>query len=302
MNPTHHKIDAITLVLKPEVIKEFINFLPNLTSWLLRRKKGIQFLSKDYKRIQKIFDDRPIKKVTFIDENDIYHKSDLIISLGGDGTLIGICRNMQKPYPPVLGVNLGHLGFITEFNQADLFEDLTEYFQNGLPTFPLHLFSVKVFQHEKLRFQEFFLNDAVISKHNISRLFSLSVEVDDEPIIPLSGDGLIISSPTGSTAYSLAAGGPIVHQDVKAILLTPICPHSLTHRPLVIPDQSKICIRPHKNFDHVILTLDGQSAVNLTEDDIVVITKEKKKVVRLVKNPDRSYFRTLQEKFVHGRR
>lgn len=300
----NENVQTIAIVLKPEVIKEFLNFLPNLTSWLLTRNKNVQVLERDAKRVQKIFHDRNdknLKKITFVSEPQMYRQADLIVSLGGDGTLIGICRKYRQKGPPIFGVNLGHLGFITEFNQTDFFEELSNYFRDQYNTYTIQLFIVKIVNKDKVRFREYFLNDAVISKHHISRIFSLSVEADEEHIYNLSGDGLIISSPLGSTAYSLAAGGPIVHPGVQAILLTPICPHSLTHRPLVIPDKSQITIRTLKNVDNVTLTLDGQSVVSINKDDAIHITKERKKLVQLIKNPHRSYFQTLKEKFVHGR-
>ena len=133
-------------------------------------------------------------------------------------------------------------------------------------------------------------------------MLTLSVESEGEHIYNLAGDGLIISSSIGSTAYSLAAGGPIIHPLVNAITLTPICAHSLTHRPLVIPDHSNVVIRAAKSDESIKLTLDGQEQVTLGSNDIIKVTKIKTKIVRLVKNPTRTYFRTLKDKFTHGAR
>lgn len=290
----------ISIILKPDVIKEYLNFLPNLVNWLLRRKKNVYFLKHEEERLEKIFDEKNFKKFDLIDEEELYRLSDLIISLGGDGTLIGLCRKIKNYSPPILGVNLGRLGFITEFNQGGLYEDLSQYFQQKLQVINLPLFKVKIMHKNKVRFKETFFNDAVISKHHISRIFSLTVNSGDDHIYNVSGDGLIISSPLGSTAYSLAAGGPLVHPDVKGMILTPICPHGLTHRPLVLPDNHQLSIRILKNVANVTLTLDGQSVTSIRETDIIQIMKEKKKWVKLVKNPQRSYFQTLKEKFIHG--
>ena len=146
------------------------------------------------------------------------------------------------------------------------------------------------------------MNDVVVNNNLISRMLTLSVESEGEHIYNLAGDGLIISSPIGSTAYSMAAGGPIIHPNVNAITLTPICAHSLTHRPLVIPDHSNVIIKAAKSDESIKLTLDGQQHVTLGSNDTILVTKKKSKIVRLIKNPDRTYYRTLKEKFTHGAR
>ena len=133
-------------------------------------------------------------------------------------------------------------------------------------------------------------------------MFKIDVECNEEHMYELSGDGLIISSPIGSTAYSLAAGGPIVHPSVNGIILTPICPHGLTHRPLVIPDSQTIELIVPKKEQELMLTLDGQSVHSLESLDRVRITKNKNRYINLIKNPDRAYFQTLKEKFTYGRR
>jgi NAD+ kinase len=166
------------------------------------------------------------------------------------------------------------------------------------------LYQVEVFSKnkEKPSFKGYFLNDVVINNTQISRMLTLSVESEGEHIYNLAGDGLIISSPIGSTAYSLAAGGPIIHPNVNAITLTPICAHSLTHRPLVIPDSSNVVIKAAKPDEAIKLTLDGQQQVSLGPNDVIKVSKKKTKIVRLVKNPNRTYFRTLKDKFTHGAR
>ncbi len=299
--PKSKKPKKISIILKPESISDFANLLPNLTRWLLRRKKEVYFLSSEIERLEKIYQVKNFKNFHFLDENELFDHSDLIISLGGDGTLIGICRH-AKGKVPIFGVNLGHLGFITEFSKAEFFEALAEALDNKYETITKSLFNVKVTREEKNVFSGTFFNDISISKNNIARMFTLKIESDEDHIYNLSGDGLVISSTTGSTAYSLAAGGPIVHPDVKGIILTPICPHSLTHRPMVIPDNSDIKIRLISDVDYVAITLDGQIAFNITENDLVHISKEKRKSVTFIKNHERTYYHTLKEKFDYGRR
>lgn len=297
------QLKNISIVLKPKINTEFESILSNLITWLIRRKKNIFFLDKEKERIMKVFKG-DIKNFTFISENELHSSSDLIITMGGDGTLIGVCRNIKKNSPPIFGVNMGHLGFITEFTKAEFFDLLETTLKGDIKTTSLSLYQVEVFtkKQKKPSFTGYFLNDVVINNNQISRMLTLSVESEGEHIYNLSGDGLIISSPIGSTAYSLAAGGPIIHPSVNALTLTPICAHSLTHRPLVIPDSSNVIIKAAKPDESIKLTLDGQQAIVINSNDIVKVTKKKTKIVRLIKNPSRTYFRTLKEKFTHGAR
>lgn len=297
------QLKNISIVLKPKVNSEFESILPNLASWLWRRKKTISFLTVERERILKIFKG-DIKNLNFIAENDLHSVSDLIITMGGDGTLIGVCRNIKKNSPPIFGVNMGHLGFITEFTKAEFFDQLEATLRGDFQITHLCLYQVEVFskKKEKPSFKGYFLNDVVVTNNQISKMLTLSVESEGEHIYNLAGDGLIISSPIGSTAYSLAAGGPIIHPLVNAITLTPICAHSLTHRPLVIPDHSNVVIKAGRADETIKLTLDGQQQVTVSSNDVIKVTKKKTKIVRLIKNPSRTYFRTLKDKFTHGAR
>lgn len=163
--------------------------------------------------------------------------------MGGDGTLIGVSRNVKKNSPPIFGVNMGNLGFITEFSKVEFFDQLENTIKGTYKLTSLPLYQVEVTRKNKVTFKGTFLNDLVINNNLVSKMLTLSVESEGEHIYNLSGDGLIISSPIGSTAYSLAAGGPIISPSVNAITLTPICAHSLTHRPLVIPDNTSVSIK-----------------------------------------------------------
>lgn len=295
------QLKNITIVLKPKVTSEFESILPNLASWLHRRKKTINFLSKEKERLNKIFKG-DLKNINFVEEKDLHNDTDLIITLGGDGTLIGVSRNVKKNSPPIFGVNMGHLGFITEFSKVEFFDQLEETLKGNYKLTTLSLYQVEVFKKNKSSFKGTFLNDLVINNNQISRMLTLSVESEGEHIYNLSGDGLIISSPIGSTAYSLAAGGPIINPQVNAITLTPICAHSLTHRPLVIPDNTSVTIKAARPEELIKLTLDGQQALVVTSQETIKVSKRKTIHVRLIKNADRTYFRTLKEKFTHGMR
>ncbi len=294
-------IKDIAIILKPNVSSEFENILPNLTSWLHRRKKNVYFLEKENERLMKIFKN-DFKNLLFMAEDKIHAETDLIITLGGDGTLIGVSRKVTKNSPPIFGVNMGHLGFITEFSKSEFFEQLELTLKNNYTLSQLPLYCVEVFKKNKSIFKANFLNDLVINNNLISRMITLSVESNDEHVFNIAGDGLIISSPIGSTAYSLAAGGPIINPAVNAMAITPICAHSLTHRPLVIPDNAILTIKSAKPNEVIKLTLDGQETTVITSGEIIKVTKKKNIKVNLVKNPERHYYQTLKEKFTHGTR
>jgi NAD+ kinase len=291
----------IGIVLKPKVVSEYTNILPTLFRWLDKRKKNVLFLEQEEPRIKKIFKEVP-KGPVFVSSDKIHSQSDLIITLGGDGTLLGIARQSTRNSPPIFGINMGRLGFITEFSKGELFEELECILTKKVPVNQIPLFQAEIFSNNKKVSKSYFLNDAVFNKSAISRMFSLDIETETEHIFSLSGDGLIVSSPIGSTAYGLAAGGPIVHPDVKALTLIPICPHSLTHRPLVIADKAKVIIRVPKNSDTIQFTLDGQEVIPLSSTDYIIISKSRVRHAKFICNPNRTYYHTLKEKFTHGKR
>ncbi|MFT6631545.1 MAG: NAD+ kinase [Bacteriovoracaceae bacterium] len=295
------RINNIGIVLKPSHMDDFPNVLTNLIRWLTKRQKKVFLLDKEEKRFEGSLSSKTISQIKFEDEKYVFNKTDLVISLGGDGTLLGVSRKINSQIP-VFSVNLGRLGFITEFSKNDFYEKLNVILLGKYEVFKKNLYSIEVKRKNQKPIKELFFNDAVFTKNDLARMFTLAVEADGEHIYNISGDGLIISSTYGSTAYSLAAGGPIVHPAVKALILTPICAHSLTHRPLVIPDNQSLKVSLMENIDTVNITLDGQTCVHLAPKDTVKISKENRKTITLIKNTERTYFHTLKEKFVHGRR
>tara|TARA_Y100001936_G_C16093403_1_gene688943 strand:+ start:9704 stop:10609 length:906 start_codon:yes stop_codon:yes gene_type:complete len=294
------KIGTIGIALKPSGFEDLPNIMNNLIRWLLKRKKRIVFLEHEEKRFSVSVSSKLFKEVHFWKQKEFYNQTDLIISLGGDGTFLGVARSVGSKVP-LMGVNLGRLGFITEFSKNDFYENLSCILAGKFEVYRKHLFCIKLNKNSKELEREYFFNDVVFNKNEIARMFTLAVQSNDEHIYDLSGDGLIISSTMGSTAYSLAAGGPIVHPDVKALLLTPICPHSLTHRPLVIPDSHEVKIKLLDDIDSVTITVDGQIALKLDKKIEVSISKARN-YISIIKNDERTYFHTLKEKFVHGRR
>lgn len=291
------KYMTVGITLKPNSTPEFYSILPNLCSWLARRKRQVVFREEDQERVYKFFKQKSKDSLNFWNSKDFHNKVDIMFSLGGDGTLIGVCRRINSKIP-VLGINLGRLGFITEFNKNEYFDRLEDIINGRFETTTKPLCHVSVERKGELHLSDYFFNDAVLAKNDIARMIYLRAELGPEHVYNIAGDGIIISTPMGSTAYSMAAGGPIVHPDVKGLILTPICPHSLIHRPFVIPDSAPITLKVLPPHHTVTLTLDGQVAINIDEQDIVTINDAKVKKITLIKNPDRFYFETIRDKFM----
>lgn len=290
----------IALILRPTIKDEFVAVITNLLRWMSKRKIDYFFLNSEETKILKNLRLSNPAGLNFISAKRL-SEMDFVLSLGGDGTLIGLCR-MIKGKTPIIGVNWGHLGFITEFNAESMYQCLSRAIEGDFAIKKIPLYTVKVTANGKSIFKERFINDLVISRNDISRLFSVKVECGEESLIDIAGDGLILSSPIGSTAYSLAAGGPVVHPEVGALIITPICPHSLLHRPIVVPDHYSVRVRLSPQEREVVLTLDGQVTLPIDQRHVVEITREKNQCVNFVVNPERTYFHTLKEKFVHNLR
>jgi NAD+ kinase len=226
---------------------------------------------------------------------------DLLIVLGGDGTLLAAARSMNEHNVPILPVNLGGLGFLTSVTLDDLYPVL-ELAINGQARYSERvLLESRVFRHGKIFHHGRALNDAVLNKSAIARIIDLQLHVNGEFVSNFKADGLILSTPTGSTAYSLAAGGPIVYPLVSAFVITPICPHTLTNRPLVIPDTAQIEVGFAAADSPVHLTLDGQVGVELAAGDVVAVSAAPDRL-RLVRPQKKSYFEVLRDKLKWGER
>ena len=228
-------------------------------------------------------------------------RSDLIISLGGDGTLLNIAPLVERPDVPILGVNMGGLGFITEVAVDELEAVLSKTLEGDYEVEQRMTLEVRV-ASKRGKTQKFrVLNDAVIAKGARSRIIDLETYVGDDYLCTYRADGLIISTPTGSTAYTLAAGGPILEPALGAIIPSPICPHTLTHRPIVVPSKAAIRVTLRSFGDTVILIPDGQQGTRLNNGDIVE-ARDYGMPVSLIKLPSRSYYEILRNKLKWGER
>jgi NAD+ kinase len=230
---------------------------------------------------------------------------DLVLVLGGDGTLLGMADRIAQAGAdiPILGVNFGSLGFLTEITLDELYPSLEAALAGAAAIEHRLMLAARTTRATAPPVDRLVLNDVVITKGALSRIIELAVWVDDQFVTHVRADGLIVASPTGSTAYNLAAGGPIVHPAVDAIVLTPIAPHTLTNRPVVIPAASVIRLEPHVEASpsEVFVTFDGQTGFTMGRGDSVTISRAERPL-RLIKASARSYFEVIQQKLKWGGR
>ena len=235
--------------------------------------------------------------------DELAARVDLVVVLGGDGTLLGMATRIAAAGRdvPLLGVNFGSLGFLTETRIDELDATLAAVL-DGTATYDERMMLHAVVERGAGVFdQRVVLNDVVFTKAALSRIIEVSVAVGGLPVTTVKADGLIVATATGSTAYNLAAGGPIVHPRVDAMVLTPIAPHTLTNRPIVIPGHETIEVRPHVSAatDDIFVTYDGQAGYPLHPGDLVRVRRSER-TLKLVKSPSRSYFELLHEKLRWG--
>lgn len=230
-------------------------------------------------------------------EADLQAPSDLfcVLVLGGDGTFLSAVRWIGDHPIPVLGVKFGEVGFLAEVTEDRLLPLIASILQGKYTTQPRMRLRVTVLRNGRERARETMLNDVVINKGALARLASIETSIDDHYLTIYRADGLIIATPTGSTAYSLAAGGPVVHPAVPAIVMTPICPFTLTNRPLIIPDSSTIAIRLEKRASDIMLTCDGQQGLEITAEDTITIRKSAHPV-HMISEPTQNYYDVLKAK------
>jgi len=226
-------------------------------------------------------------------------KADVLLVLGGDGTMLNAARLAGERSIPILGVNMGGLGFLTEVRLENLYPSLERVFANDFVLDERLMLRTHIHRHGETVAQGVVLNDVVISKGTLARMIELKIEIQGRFVTNLRGDGLIISSPTGSTAYSLSAGGPIIDPAVQSLILTPICPHTLTHRPLIVPGAVEINVTLTSKDDGAMATLDGQVGVAITQGDAIAIQTSEHRT-RLIRFPESNYYDVLREKLKWG--
>lgn len=225
--------------------------------------------------------------------------SEILLVLGGDGTLLAAAREASPRGIPLLPINMGSLGFLTSFTVQELYPALEDTLAGRFAISERVMLRVDLERAGKVIETQDVVNEAVVNKGELARMIDSELYIDHEFVCRYRSDGLIVASPTGSTAYSLSAGGPIVHPSVEAFIITPICPHTLSDRPVVVRDSSSVEMRLSGHTDSVFLTLDGQKGIALHSEDRVRISRAPKPL-KLIQPPRKSYFEILHNKLKWG--
>jgi NAD+ kinase len=280
-----------------------INFRPDDDSSIPLIQHLIDFLEKEDVAIQLPLYDIIRGEECFrlaVDQERFINKADLIIVIGGDGTVLRTSRLFCGTGKPIFGINRGRLGFLTEFNPDEYQPYLREVLKGNFTAMERLVLEAALFRDGKEIAGFCFLNDAVIHKGSFSRPIRLEMEVDGNFLSSYTGDGLIISTPTGSTAYSLSAGGPIITPTEASIfLISPICPHSLAMRPMIIPASSDFRAHVISEYKNFLLTIDGQEVIGINGKDEVLI-RQSNKNIKLICHPNKNYYAILREKLGWG--
>lgn len=234
-----------------------------------------------------------------IQKTQLASQADVLLVLGGDGTILTAARLAAERSIPILGVNMGGLGFLTEVRLDNLYPSLDRVFANDFALDERLMLQTHVHRHGDTVARGIVLNDIVISKGTLARMIELKIATQDQFVTNLRADGLIVGTPTGSTAYSLSAGGPIINPAVQALILTPISPHTLTHRPLIVPGNVEIEITLTSKDDGAMATLDGQVSIAMTQGDTAVIQVSDRRT-KLIRFPESHYYEVLREKLKWG--
>jgi NAD+ kinase len=291
-------IRSIGVISKPRK-DELEPLVPSLLDWLAKREIMVYVDHETEKSLGSL------KRFTLaalaLDRDDLAAKVDLMLVLGGDGTLLAAARAAHGRDIPLLAVNLGKLGFLTAITIDEVYSTLELVLEGKHQIERRKMLQVDVIRNASIVATYHALNDAVINKSAIARILDFRASVDGQYLSFFKADGLIVSTPTGSTAYSLAAGGPIVYPSVDAFLITPICPHTLTHRPVVVPDRSKIEIAFESGAESVFLTVDGQVGLEFHGEDRVICSLSPNQT-SLVRPQHMGFFEVLRNKLKWGER
>ncbi|MFN2576509.1 MAG: NAD(+)/NADH kinase [Pyrinomonadaceae bacterium] len=289
-------IKSIGVVVKPHQ-PDALETLCSLTKWLSER--GIAFVGLPDIERERIENETGCS-VDIVSEDELGRRVDLMLVLGGDGTMIATGRMLGDNRVPVIGVNYGGLGYLAEFPVEEMFPALDAILAGQYTVQQRLMLSVELWRGEELVTRNRVLNDVVVNKSALARIIEIEAYLNDQFVNLFRADGLIVATPTGSTAYNLSAGGPIIFPSMNAVVITPICPFTLSNRPIVVPDDSMIEVRLVTEKEEVALTLDGQVGISLQAHDRIVIRKSKT-AFNLVQPPNRNYFEVLRNKLKWGR-
>ncbi len=268
--------------------------LEKLLPWLLEQGKEAFLDTEAASQINRKLCPKKVYK-----KAEIPNLVDAIIILGGDGTLLSVARLVEGRNIPLIGINLGGLGFLTEIPLEGIYPSLEKILQGEFEQDCRLLLKASVNRQGEKVAQSYSLNDTVVSKGFQARMIKLEIFINNQFVTSLRGDGLIISTPTGSTAYSLSSGGPIINPSVEALLLTPISPHTLTNRPVVVSSASKIEIILKSKDEGAMVTFDGQVGFALRQEDVVQVSATENKII-LARTPQKNYYEILRTKLKWG--
>jgi NAD+ kinase len=291
----NQQIKCVGVVVKPNH-KEAWQTACELSVWL--EKRGIKLIAKPHEDSNRF--DTVNCGIETVELKNFQAEADLIVVLGGDGTMISTARLTSNREVLVLGINYGSLGYLTEFRIEEMFPALEMILAGDFEIDRRVMLDVEHWRADEKLTSGRVLNDVVINKAALARIIELEVELNNLYVNSFRADGLIVATPTGSTAYNLSAGGPIVYPSMNAILLTPICPFTLTNRPIVVPDKDEIVLKLKSETEGVMLTLDGQIGIPIKSNDKVTIRKSSTNF-NLVQPPNRNYFDVLRNKLKWGR-
>jgi NAD+ kinase len=287
-------IRTVGIVSKPNSAAA-ANLVPALIDWLRGRGMAIRIDE------QTAFYAGPGERSSGLPREEFPEDSDLVVVLGGDGTLLAAARAIGRRETPLFPVNLGSLGFLTAITIDELYPELERAFRGEHRIAKRKLLATEVVRGGEVVASYEALNDAVLTKAAIARMIDLDAHVDEQFVCAYKADGLIISTPTGSTAYSLSAGGPIIFPSVPAICITPICPHMLTNRPVLVAETSVIRVISRTPGESVFLTIDGQVGNPIREGDTLVC-RSSDYALHLVRPPHMMFFDVLRQKLKWGER
>jgi NAD+ kinase len=289
MQPAH-TFRNIGIISRPRR-SNLAEVVPPLLSWL--EERGIHV----------VYDQETATSLTEPSEGrsreQVAAASDLLLVLGGDGTLLAAARVAAPRGIPILPINMGSLGFLTSFMLEELYPALEDILAGRLTISERVMLHAELQRGDKILDKQTVLNEVVINKGALARMIELELSIDKDFVCRYRADGLIVASPTGSTAYSLSAGGPIVHPSVESFIITPICPHTLSDRPVVVGDTSIIEVKLSAGTESVFLTLDGQKGIPLQATDRVRISRGQQRL-KLIQTPNKSYFEILRNKLKWG--
>ena len=288
-------IKSIGVIVKPHQ-PDALETLCTLTRWMSER--GLTFVGLPEIEREAI-EHQTGCSVAVVNEDRLASEVDLILVLGGDGTMIATARMLDNARVPVIGVNYGGLGYLAEFPIEEMMPALEAILAGQYEVQPRLMLSVELRRGDEVVTHNRVLNDVVINKSALARIIEIEAYLNNQFVNLFRADGLIVATPTGSTAYNLSAGGPIIFPSMNAIVITPICPFTLSNRPIVVPDDSVIEVRLITEKEEVALTLDGQVGFDLQSRDRVVIRKSNT-AFNLVQPPNRNYFEVLRNKLKWG--